>query len=103
MPKLKLQPEPTFKSTVLIPAAGSSDVSLEFTFKHRTRDQLRKFVEESAERDDADTILEMATGWELADAFTKENVTLLVQNYSTAARSVFDKYLDELARARAKN
>jgi hypothetical protein len=104
MAKLKLQPDPTFKATVLIPAAGMPDVSLEFTFKHRTRDQLRKFVEESAERgDDAETILEMATGWELADAFNKENVTLLVQNYTTAGRCVFDKYLDELARARVKN
>jgi hypothetical protein len=103
MAKLKLQPDPTFKATVLIPAAGMPDVSLEFTFKHRTRDQLRKFVEESAERDDADTILDMATAWELADAFDKENVSLLVQNYTAAARAVFDKYLDELARARVKN
>ena len=103
MAKLKLQPEPTFKAVVMIPAAGSSDLPLEFTFKHRTRDQLRKFVEESAERDDADTILDMASGWELSDSFNKENVTLLVQNYTAAARAVFDKYLDELARARQKN
>lgn len=103
MAKLKLQPEPVFKATVQIPAAGSADLGLEFTFKHRTRDQLKQFIEESAERDDADTILEMASGWELADAFTRENVTLLVQNYVSAARAVWEKYLDELARGRAKN
>lgn len=103
MSKLKLNPDPTFKAKVGIPVAGSADVSVEFTFKHRTRDELRAFIEASGSRPDEDTILEMASGWELADAFTRENVALLVQNYIASGRAVFDKYVDELAKAKEKN
>jgi len=103
MAKLKLQPDPTFKAKVAIPVAGADDVSVEFTFRHRTRDELKKFIDASGERDDVDTLLELATGWELADAFSKDNVQLLVDNYIAAGRSVFDKYIDELAKGRAKN
>src|SRR5512146_384832 len=101
--KLKLNPDPTFKAKVAIPVAGSSDVSVEFTFKHRTRDELRSFIEASGDRADEDTILEMAAGWELTDAFTRENISLLVQNYIAASRAVFDKYINELAKAREGN
>lgn len=103
MAKFKLQPNPTFSATVEVPSAGEGYVPLSFTFKHRTRDELKKFIEESAGREDPLTIIEMATGWELSDAFTKENVELLCQNYAAAGRAIFDKYLDELARARLKN
>ena len=103
MSKLKLQPNPTFTAKVGIPVAGASDVSVEFTFRHRTRDELKAFIEASGGREDEDTILEMASGWELADAFTRENVSLLVQNYIAAGRAVFDKYVAELAKAREGN
>lgn len=103
MAKLKLQPDPTFKAKVAIPVAGSSTVDVEFTFRHRARDELQTFIESSAEREDADTIMEMASAWELSDAFTRENVDLLVQNYIASGRAVFEKYVDELVKARAKN
>lgn len=103
MPKLKLQPDPTFKAIVTIPVAGSPNASVEFVFKHRDRAELLKCIAASGERSDTDTIMEIASGWELADAFTRENVTLLVENYIAAGLSVWDKYLDELARARIKN
>lgn len=103
MAKLKLQPEPTFKAKVAIPVAGADGVDVEFTFRHRTREELQKFISASGDREDVDTILEMASGWELSDAFTKDNLGLLVQNYIAAPRAVFDKYVDELVKARAKN
>ena len=103
MAKLKLQPDPTFKAKVAIPVAGSAPVEVEFTFRHRTKEELQKFIEDSGKRDDPDTIMELAAGWELSDQFTRENVDLLVQNYIASARAVFDKYLDELVKARLGN
>lgn len=103
MPKLKLQPEPVFKAVVKIPAAGSADLDLEFTFKHRTRDGLVEFAKASVEMSQEEQVLEMASGWELADEFSKENVALLLQNYTAAFEATWSKYLDELARNRAKN
>ncbi len=103
MSKLKLQPDPTFKALVAISMAGAKPVEVEFTFKHRTRTELQKFIEASSERQDADTIMEAATAWELTDAFTKENVELLVENYIAAPRKVFETYLAQLVEGRAKN
>ncbi|MGH8430341.1 MAG: phage tail assembly chaperone [Solimonas sp.] len=104
MAKLKLNPDPTFKAKVRISVAGADEpVEVEFTFKHRTKDELQKFIEASASREDADNVLEMASGWELADAFTREAVDVLAQNYITAPRAIFDRYIDELVKAREKN
>lgn len=101
MSKLSLKANPTFKAKVGIPVHGGEPVPVEFTFKHRTRDEFKKWLDQ--ERDDAAAILEMAEGWDLAEPFDKENVEILVQNYSGAPKVIFDKYLDELAQARLGN
>lgn len=103
MAKFKLTPDPTFNANVEIPVAGGEPVSVAFTFKHRTRDELQAFTKSVDGREDADLILDMCSGWELADAFTRENVLTLAQNYITAPRAVFETYLDELVKARTKN
>jgi hypothetical protein len=103
MAKLKLNPDPTFKSQVGIPVAGGDAVEVEFTFKHRTRDEMDAFLKAATELRDAGLIMEMASGWELADAFTAVNVNKLAQNYITAPQAIFQTYLDELVKARVKN
>lgn len=103
MPKLKLKPDPTFKAKVGIPVAGGDVEMVEFTFKHRSRDELDSFLQTSDQLRDAALIMAVASGWELADEFNAENVGLLVQNYISSPRAVFDVYLDELIKARAKN
>jgi hypothetical protein len=42
---------------------GKPSVEVEFTFKHRSREELHAFIEVSGERADADTIMEMCIGW----------------------------------------
>lgn len=103
MAKLKLQPDPTFRAKVGIPVAGGDAVEVEFTFKHRTREGLDKFIAEAKDMPDPDAIMAMASAWELEDAFTKDNVTQLAQNYIGAPRAIFDKYVDELVNARLGN
>jgi hypothetical protein len=103
MAKLKLNPEPTFKAKVAIAAAGSDVDPVEFTFRHRTRDEMTAFFKASEDLRDAKLILEMATGWELADAFTEENLNKLAQNYITAPQAIFEAYVSELVKAREKN
>lgn len=101
MAKLSLKANPTFKAKVGIPVAGGEAVEVEFTFKHRTRDDLNAWLKES--KDDVTGILEMAEGWDLAEPFDKENVELLVQNYIGAPKALIEKYLDELYQAKLKN
>jgi hypothetical protein len=103
MGKLKLQPDPTFKSKVGIPVVGDVDALVEFTFKFRTKDELQAFIAISADRPDTETILEMATAWDLTDPFNAASIDLLVQTHIGAPRSIFDKYVDEHTKVRAKN
>lgn len=103
MAKLKLQPEPTFRAKVCIAVPGAAPVDVEFTFKYRNRDEVQAFIDASKERDNVATILEMCTGWELADAFDAENVGTLALNYIAAPEAIFTTYLDELTKVARKN
>ncbi len=103
MAKLKLQPEPIFKSKVGIPVPGGKDELVEFTFKYRDRDELKKFFEAAVDRQDAETLLDMCTGWDLTDPFNRESMDLLVKNYATAPGIIMQAYLEEHTKARSKN
>lgn len=103
MPKLKLNPEPTFKAKVGIPVPGTRPVDVVFTFKHRTRDVLMEWVETSSNDTDVQSIMDCATGWELDDEFNAENVDRLCNNYPGAGFAIVRTYLDESRGARAKN
>jgi len=88
---------------VLIPVPGKKPVPVEFNFKGRTQDEFKAFIEGIGDRDDVDVILDIATGWELADAFGKDSVELLLQNYLGSARVIIEKYIGELTAARLGN
>lgn len=99
----KLQPNPTFKAKVEIPAAGGEPESIEFTFKHRSRKVLQDYIAGLADKSDADLIMDVACGWELTDEFNLENVTLLSENYIKAPAAIWVAYMGELSRAKEKN
>ena len=101
--KFSLSTSPTFKAKVLIPIPGKSSEPVEFTFKGRTREQFKDFIDGLKDREDVDVILDIASGWELEDAFDKENVEMLTENYIGAARAVIEKYISELTQARLGN
>lgn len=104
MTKLSLKAEPTFKAKVLIPVAGDKPAEVEFTFTHRTKTELQKFVKDIDNRkvglSDADLLLSLATGWDLSEDFSRENVELMVQMYHAAADSISKKYIHELTQTK---
>ena len=102
-PKFNLTTSPTFKAKVSIPIPGKQAEPVEFTFKGRTRDEFKTFIENLKDRDDVDVLLDIASGWELEDAFDKDNLEELTQNYIGAARAIIEKYLSELTQARLGN
>jgi len=103
MAKLQLTASPTFKANVLIPVPGKKPVPVEFNFKGRTKEQFKAFIDTIGDREDVDVILDIATGWELEDAFGKDSVELLLQNYLGSARVIIEKYIGELTAARLGN
>lgn len=103
MAKLKLIAEPTFKAMVGVPIPGGDDVPVEMTFKHRTRSDLIEWSKSINDRPLAEAFMEMVTGWELTDAFTKENVGTFLENYGGAFQATVRCYSHELLRARMGN
>lgn len=102
MAKLTLNASPTFKAKVEIPVAGSDEAAeIEFVFKHRTRDDLDKWMNETG--DDLQKVMDMASGWDLPDKFTDANVKTLLQNYFGAAAAIVTAYLGELMKAKKGN
>ena len=94
---ISLTAPPTFKAKVPIPIPGGEPVPVEFTFKHRTKDALAEFVKDAPDSKDIDVVMSVATGWDLDDAFTRENVETLLNNFHGAARSIVGGYMEELS------
>jgi len=103
MAKLSLTASPTFKSNVQIPVPGKKPVPVEFIFKGRTKKEFQEFVESLRDREDADVVLDIASGWELEDAFVLESVERMLDSYIGSARAIIDTYLKELTSARLGN
>ena len=103
MAKLSLIAKPTFPAKVGIPVAGGDAVDVTFTFKHRTKAALDEFIQSRPEKEDSESVMDLAIGWDLDDAFTVENVELLLQNYMGAALAIYRAYVDELVKAKTKN
>lgn len=105
MTKFTLDPNPTFSVDVDIPIPGEKSTKVKFTFRHRTRDALEKFISHITENspDETDIVMDIAAGWELQDEFTRENITRLLQNYHGAAAAISTTYINELSAARLGN
>lgn len=103
MAKLSLKANPTFPAVVEIPVAGGESVKVKFTFKHKTKTDLDAFITSRPGTSDTDSLMDMAEGWDLEDAFTRENADLLLENYIGAAVATYRAYVDELVKAKAKN
>lgn len=104
MAKLKLQPDPTFKAKVPIPVPGKAEpVEVEFTFKHRSQTAFAELMSKVADLKNVDYVLAVATGWELDDPFTPENIELLTENYHGAVAAIANTYMRELMQLRMGN
>ena len=103
MAKLSLAVDPTFVATVLIPIPGKKPVPVEFTFKGRTRNEFRDFLDAASGREDPDLMMETICGWELEDQFSRENVDRLLQSKPASGRAIIEKYIAEMTGARLGN
>lgn len=102
MAKLKLNPDPTFKKKVAVPTpTGAADVEL--TFKYRDRPALQAWLEATKDAPEVDVFLDMVCGWELDDAFDRENVVRLCDAYPGASREAVNTYLRALTGIRSGN
>lgn len=116
MAKLKLVADPTFSAMVKIPVPGKPEPEeVLFTFKHRTRTQLDEHFMAIGKRNAATgeggiprdqevkDIMDVATGWDLAEPFTAENVGTFLDNYHRAGWEIGTAYVRELMQAKEGN
>jgi len=101
--KFNLNPSPTFKAVVAIPVAGGDHADVEFTFKHRTRDEFKEFVENLKGSENVDMLLDIASGWDLDEPFDKDSLTKMEQKYMGSPQAVINVYMAELTGNRTKN
>jgi Domain of unknown function (DUF1789). len=101
--KFTLAIAPTFKREVSIPVPGERSATIPFTFKHKTRDELKDFIASLEGREDLDVVMEVASGWGIEEAFEEDNVAILLQNYPGSALAIINTYLTEVSGARKGN
>ncbi|MBP2157123.1 Tape measure chaperone [Erwinia rhapontici] len=100
--KFQLQPKPTFKVDVSIPRAGDENGVITFTFKHKPLKELTS-LETMEGKTTVDFLLEITEAWALPDAFNRDNLETLLDNYPRALEAVTKAYYDELMANRQKN
>lgn len=103
-----LQPNPTFKETVVIPVPGAESGSITFVFKRLGKKALRalfgSITKEGAEREDADVLEEIVAGWEGVDVeFSRQALETLCDAYPGAATAVILGYNKAMTEVKAKN
>lgn len=125
MAKFKLIQKPTFKAPVMIQRAGYNAEKVEFEFKYLDRTELAELYTGWNERHDelsklvgdmdlkaftaaqialqADQLLDVVVGWDIEEAFTTENVRILVNSINSAPKAVLSAYAEAFSEARLGN
>lgn len=104
-PKFTLDADPTYKLAVLIPRLGLPSAELQVIFKARSPEEMaaldKKFREEKT--GDVEAVLEVASGWELPDAFNAKAIKAVQAKQPGFAAAVIKAYFAEYERVRLGN
>lgn len=93
----KLQPKPTFWAKVPIPIAGNPrPAQLDIEFKHLETEDLKEYLTGLSGREDADAMGDIVCGWKGVDeSFSPDALAKLLSNYTGAASSLMNVYIEE--------
>lgn len=107
----KLNPKPTFTAPVALSVPGLSEpLEVLFTFRHKGKEALAKWVATASQKLDAEALSEVVCGWAgVKDEdgqdvpYTLTALSALLENYPASQGEVFRAYLRELTEAKRKN
>lgn len=106
MAALSLKAAPTFWHRVLIPVTGADPAPIDVEYRHRTRSDLKAYIDALAneEKVDTDLVADVVVSWKGPDApFSPEAVSMLCENFPLSALAIWQGYLDAYAEAKRKN
>lgn len=105
----KLTPSPTFKFAVQIREPGGDTFrTLPLVGKHKSRKDLKAWIESAPGRADDEFLADALVGWEVVDdagqpvPFSREALATLIDTWPTAGDDIYQAYLRELTEARKK-
>lgn len=100
--KLTIGPMPDFKLPVKFTLPNGEEARIVFTVKHKKAAEIQELYKRE-EMKDHEFITAIASGWDLEDDFTPENIAALVDYYPASALALMGSYLGALAGQRVKN
>jgi hypothetical protein len=102
---LKIIPHPEFAASVPITVPGQlAPVSVDFVFRHRSRESINELLRDIQGRNDADVLNELIVAWPgIEEDYNRENLAVFLGNYPAAAGEIFSGYLAALTESRVKN
>ena len=124
--KFSIKRDPTFTTTVNLPAPGRAPVPVSFTFKWMDRESLAKFhdarmkfaqsfMEKAKETESGTELAKFAidfevpqlksiiVGWDIEEEFNDENLRALVESGSELPAAIVNGYLAAYDKAREGN
>lgn len=101
--KFQLDPNPTFKAIVKLPVHGGGEAELGFTFKHKRATEFAELFKVNENATKLDVVKDLCAGWDLAEPFTDENLSKMLENYIGSFDAIMTTYMDEIRQARVKN
>lgn len=106
----RLTPNPTFTAKVFLSVPGAEKAQpVPFTFKHKGRTAMVEWLATSPGTPDADVLDKVITDWGVVDGdgqpvkYSRDALAELLENYPAARFEIFNAYVDELSKAKAKN
>lgn len=109
---LRIVPSPTFVANVPFTVAGEPEPAvIAFEFRHKSPEDLKKWVTDFASRDTASALSEVVIRWtagvvDEADQqvpFTHENFRAFLAGHGPRAEDLLRTYIRELTESRQKN
>lgn len=104
-PKFTLDADPTYKLAVLIPRLGLPSAELQVIFKARSPEEMAALDKKFRDKQPSDlaVVLEVASGWELPNAFNEESIKTVLEKHPGFAAAVVKAYFAEYERVRLGN
>ncbi|PZQ31015.1 MAG: hypothetical protein DI562_06065 [Stenotrophomonas acidaminiphila] len=91
-----ITPPTAFKIAVEFPIPGAGKTSIDFTVRWRNKPAVVILLEKMKEMTDAQTLLEVVTGWELEDEVNAETITEFCDTFPQAPVVILTRYFKEL-------
>jgi hypothetical protein len=96
--------KPTFIAVATVHVPGEGPASIEVEFRHLEKTERLAYFEGLAEKTNLDALTGLIVGWKGVDTpYSHDALSLLLDDYPSAATALFDAYFKENAGAIAKN